>query len=120
MLFVGRQAKLEHVRALLANPNLRMVTLPGQGGVGKIRLALELAASFTGFEHGVVILSLAALSGSDEFKPKMAKVFGNPGEVILNGLKAYHDEVIQNAFPAKENWFGMKDDEYEELVKMLD
>jgi hypothetical protein len=26
------------------------------------------------------------------FKPKMAKVFGNAGEVILNGLKGYYND----------------------------
>jgi ketopantoate hydroxymethyltransferase len=50
----------------------------------------------------------------------MAKVYGNAGEVILNGLKGYHDEVIAKTFPQEENWFGMKDEEYDELVKMLD
>ncbi len=54
-----------------------------------------------------------------KFKPKMAKVYGNAGEVILNGLKAYREEVIHRQFPQPENWFGMKDDEYEELKKML-
>jgi 3-methyl-2-oxobutanoate hydroxymethyltransferase len=54
------------------------------------------------------------------FKPKMAKVFGNAGEVILNGLKAYHDEVINQTFPQPENWFGMKDEEYDELQKVLE
>ena len=49
----------------------------------------------------------------------MAKVFGNAGEVILNGLKSYHDEVIAKQFPAAENWFGMKDDEYSELLKLI-
>lgn len=49
----------------------------------------------------------------------MAKVFGNAGEVILNGLKAYHDEVIAGTFPQAENWFGMPDEEYDELTKML-
>jgi ketopantoate hydroxymethyltransferase len=53
------------------------------------------------------------------FKPKMAKVFGNAGEVILNGLKSYHDEVIAKKFPAAENWFGMKDGEYSELLKLI-
>src|SRR5574341_769540 len=53
-------------------------------------------------------------------KPKMAKVFGNAGEVILNGLKAYHDEVIVKKFPQPENWFEMKDEEFDELKKMLD
>jgi 3-methyl-2-oxobutanoate hydroxymethyltransferase len=55
-----------------------------------------------------------------KFKPKMAKVFGNAGEVLLNGLKAYHDEVKAKAFPARENWFGMKDEEYDSLQKLLE
>jgi ketopantoate hydroxymethyltransferase len=54
-----------------------------------------------------------------KFKPKMAKVYGNAGEVILNGLKTYHDEVISRQFPQLENWFGMPDEEFEELEKML-
>jgi ketopantoate hydroxymethyltransferase len=50
----------------------------------------------------------------------MAKVFGNAGEVILNGLKSYHDEVLAKTFPAAENWFGMKDEEFSELLKLID
>jgi ketopantoate hydroxymethyltransferase len=53
------------------------------------------------------------------FKPRMAKVFGNAGEVILKGLKQYHDEVIGHQFPQKENWFGMQDAEYEELLQLI-
>ena len=54
-----------------------------------------------------------------KFKPKMAKVFGNAGEVILNGLKGYVSEVGDKTFPQKENWFTIKDDEYDELLEML-
>ena len=54
-----------------------------------------------------------------KFKPKMAKVYGNAGEVILNGLKSYHDEVIGGKFPMQENYFGMPDEEFEELVKIV-
>ena len=49
----------------------------------------------------------------------MAKVFGEAGEVILNGLKGYVDEVTQKTFPQPENWFGMKDEDYTELLSML-
>jgi 3-methyl-2-oxobutanoate hydroxymethyltransferase len=55
-----------------------------------------------------------------KFKPKMAKVFGNAGEVILEGLKGYVSEVTSGEFPAKENYFGMKDEDYDELLDMLD
>ena len=70
--------------------------------------------------HGQLLIYHDMFGLYPKFKPKMAKVFGNAGEVILNGLKAYHDEVIGKKFPAQENWFGMKDDEYDELMEMLD
>jgi 3-methyl-2-oxobutanoate hydroxymethyltransferase len=70
--------------------------------------------------HGQLLIYHDMFGLYPRFKPKMAKVFGNAGEVILNGLKGYHDEVIAKTFPAQENWFGIKDDEYDELVKMLD
>ena len=70
--------------------------------------------------HGQLLIYHDMFGLYPKFKPKMAKVFGNAGEVILKGLTAYHDEVIDKTFPAKENWFGMKDDEYDELMEMLD
>ncbi|MBN1284204.1 MAG: 3-methyl-2-oxobutanoate hydroxymethyltransferase [Anaerolineae bacterium] len=54
------------------------------------------------------------------FQPKMAKVYGNAGEVILNGLKQYTSEVIGRQFPQPENWFTMKDEAYDELLKLLE
>jgi 3-methyl-2-oxobutanoate hydroxymethyltransferase len=54
------------------------------------------------------------------FKPKMAKVYGNAGEVILNGLKQYVEEVQNQTFPQPENWFGIKDEVYEDLLKQLE
>jgi 3-methyl-2-oxobutanoate hydroxymethyltransferase len=70
--------------------------------------------------HGQLLIYHDMFGLYPRFKPRMAKVFGNAGEVILNGLKAYHDEVISKQFPQPENWFGMPDEEYEELLKMLD
>jgi ketopantoate hydroxymethyltransferase len=49
----------------------------------------------------------------------MAKVFGNAGEVILNGLKQYVKEVSEKSFPQPENWFTITDDEYQDLLGML-
>ncbi len=69
--------------------------------------------------HGQLLIYHDMFGLYPRFKPKMAKVFGNAGEVILNGLKAYHDEVIGRKFPLKENWFGMPDAEYDELLQML-
>jgi 3-methyl-2-oxobutanoate hydroxymethyltransferase len=70
--------------------------------------------------HGQLLIYHDMFGLFPKFKPKMAKVFGNAGEVILNGLKAYHNEVIGKTFPARENWFGMNDEEFERLEKMLE
>ncbi|MBN2387818.1 MAG: 3-methyl-2-oxobutanoate hydroxymethyltransferase [Anaerolineales bacterium] len=70
--------------------------------------------------HGQLLIYHDMFGLYPKFKPKMAKVYGNAGEVIGSGLKAYHDEVISKQFPQPENWFGMPDEEYEDLKKMLD
>jgi ketopantoate hydroxymethyltransferase len=54
-----------------------------------------------------------------KFKPRMAKLFGDAGAVILEGLKSYVQEVRKKEFPAPENYFVMKDKEYQELLQML-
>jgi 3-methyl-2-oxobutanoate hydroxymethyltransferase len=70
--------------------------------------------------HGQLLIYHDMFGLYPRFKPRMAKIFGNAGEVILNGLKQYVDEVSQKSFPQPENWFGIKDDEYEELLSTLD
>ncbi|HSR19597.1 MAG TPA: 3-methyl-2-oxobutanoate hydroxymethyltransferase, partial [Anaerolineales bacterium] len=69
--------------------------------------------------HGQLLIYHDMFGLYPRFKPRMAKVFGNAGEVILDGLKRYHSEVIGRQFPQKENWFGMPDAEYDELLKLL-
>ena len=49
----------------------------------------------------------------------MAKVFADAGQVIRAGLEAYVKEVTEGTFPQPENWFGMPDDEYNELLQLL-
>ncbi len=69
--------------------------------------------------HGQLLIYHDMFGLYPKFKPKMAKVFGNAGEVILNGLKGYAAEVTDKTFPQPENWFGMPDDEYDDLLKLL-
>jgi 3-methyl-2-oxobutanoate hydroxymethyltransferase len=69
--------------------------------------------------HGQLLIYHDAFALYPKFKPRMAKVFADAGAVIREGLAGYVKEVTEKTFPAKENWFGMPDEEYEELVKML-
>lgn len=70
--------------------------------------------------HGQLLIYHDMFGLYPKFKPKMAKVFAEAGKVILEGLKQYVKEVETRKFPQPENWFGMPDEEYEELLKMLD
>ncbi len=70
--------------------------------------------------HGQLLIFHDMFGLYPRFTPKMAKVFGNAGEVILNGLKQYVAEVTGHQFPQPENWFGIKDEQLAELEKMLD
>jgi 3-methyl-2-oxobutanoate hydroxymethyltransferase len=70
--------------------------------------------------HGQLLIYHDMFGLYPKFKPRMAKVFGEAGSVILNGLKDYVREVEARQFPQEENWFSMPDDEYDELLKMLD
>ncbi len=69
--------------------------------------------------HGQLLIYHDAFALYPKFKPRMAKVFADAGSVIRQGLEAYVKEVTEKTFPAPENWFGMTDDEYNELLSML-
>jgi predicted ATPase/DNA-binding winged helix-turn-helix (wHTH) protein len=58
---VGRAVAVQHLRDLLSA--YRVVTLTGPGGIGKTRLALEVARGvFPGFQGDVRLIELASLS----------------------------------------------------------
>ncbi|MFD6949048.1 MULTISPECIES: BTAD domain-containing putative transcriptional regulator [unclassified Nocardiopsis] len=60
---IGRESESSHVRGALSAPHSgRLITLTGPGGVGKTRLAIDVARSLTGdFRDGVWIVELAGM-----------------------------------------------------------
>src|SRR5579859_1375829 len=60
---IGRTAGLAQIAGLLDQPDCRLLTLVGTGGVGKTRLALEAArAQRDRFTDGVVMIPLSAVN----------------------------------------------------------
>lgn len=69
--------------------------------------------------HGQILIYHDMFALYPKFKPKMAKVFADAGNLILHGLRQYQAEVTNRTFPQPENWFGMPDEEYEALLQLL-
>ena len=55
--------------------------------------------------HGQLLIYHDLFGLYPKFTPRMAKVYGNAGEVILDGLKQYVQEVTEQEFPEPENVF---------------
>ena len=77
--FVGRDAELEEVlRIVGAN---RLVTLTGAGGVGKTRLAVQVAARLDGdFADGVWYVDLAPITDPDVVPLAVTRALGLPDQ----------------------------------------
>ncbi|HEX9674392.1 MAG TPA: 3-methyl-2-oxobutanoate hydroxymethyltransferase [Anaerolineales bacterium] len=70
--------------------------------------------------HGQLLIYHDMFGLYPRFKPRMAKVFGEAGKLILDGLQLYAREVQQGEFPQPEHYFGMPDEEFEQLLELID
>jgi len=71
--FIGREAELAVLRKLLADPQCRLLTLTGMGGIGKTRLAIELAYQQQAlFPSGVYFVPLASIISEEFIVPAVA------------------------------------------------
>ena len=88
--FIGREAELAEVQAALREH--RVVTLTGVGGVGKTRLAQEVAAQLADeFPDGVWFFELAAVADPAAVPDAVAAVLGitqQPGKSVAESVAA--------------------------------
>lgn len=95
-LLIGREHELAETVHLLQDPQCRLLTLTGPGGIGKTRLALEIAHHLqAAFPDGVGFISLIGVSSPEFIVPAIASELGftfsgpaNPKTQLLNYLKA--------------------------------
>ena len=74
---IGREAEVAHVSQLLGRANRRLVTLTGPGGVGKTRVALEVARHADDwFEDGLAFVALAPLADAALVVPTVVQALG--------------------------------------------
>jgi predicted ATPase len=89
---IGRDAEVSSVADLIRRPDVRFLTLTGPPGVGKTRIALQVAESVHGdFHHGVAFVSLAPVSDWRKVGQAIATAVGlsaNGDELVLDRLRA--------------------------------
>lgn len=113
--FVGREQEITEAVALLRHPENRLLTILAPGGMGKTRLAIEVARQFLtptydsqatlrtlhledSFDHGVFFVALNAISSPDAIVPTLAEALGfmigdekrSPKQQILDYLQEKH------------------------------
>ena len=72
--FIGRADEIDELGALLDDPACRLLTLVGPGGIGKTRLALEVASrKRPSFPGGIVVVPLAPLGCRDDMLAAIAE-----------------------------------------------
>ncbi len=75
--FIGREEEIEQLQAQLANPTYRLLSIVGPGGVGKSRLAQQVAARhLNSFGDGVYFVALAQVPTIDSMPATVAEVLG--------------------------------------------
>ncbi|WP_051325175.1 BTAD domain-containing putative transcriptional regulator [Candidatus Solirubrobacter pratensis] len=74
---LGRDEDLDTAADLLAEPHVRLLTLTGPGGIGKTRLALELAQlAEPRFADGARFVALGAVEDPERVVPAIAQALG--------------------------------------------
>ncbi len=97
--FIGRDSEISDIINLLEDPGCRLLTITGFGGIGKTRLATEVAIHITTvdaasqpalFPDGTYFVSLAPLTSSD----LLAVTIADTLDVAVSGAKPPSDQLL--------------------------
>lgn len=88
--FIDRPHELTRILERLKRADCRLLTIVGQGGIGKTRLAIEAATQADSFVDGVYFIPLATLQ-SEEF---LISLIADAADIKLAGKDNLKDQVF--------------------------
>jgi len=99
---VGRNSELVAMERLFNDPQCRLLTLTGMGGIGKTHLAIEFATrQQSAFPAGVFYIPLAPIKSAEAIVPGIAAVMGfmfsgtnDPKEELINYIAAQMKQSV--------------------------
>lgn len=107
---IGREKEKATLTDSLLQKEIRLVTIQGAGGIGKTRLALDIAHDLaaqekgTPFADGIVFVSLAPLNSAEDLMAKLAETFAITSAalkidtLVLNFLRTKHILLVLDNF----------------------
>ena len=94
--FIGRENELTQIEKWLAEPDGRLLTITGPGGMGKTRLAQEAARGQVGaFADGVWLVSLVAFQDLNGVVTAVAEAM----DLTLSGQEAVATQLLNQLKP---------------------
>ena len=104
--FIGREREIDEITSRLAQPACRLLTLVGPGGIGKTRLAIEVAARCEGhYPHSIHFIPLQPLQAAENIVSTIAGVLNiqfydgeSPRQQLLNYLRQRAVLLIMDNF----------------------
>ncbi len=98
--FFGRKAEIADLETAIGDRNYRLFSLVGAGGMGKTRLAHEVAQrQLPHFAHGVFFVDLAGVDRADALPSAIASALGiTHSEQLLNALRQRETLLLLDNF----------------------